>query len=147
MAMSTSVDCAADADDGVQHHDVSRDFLIGEWIDTWTNHYKVIGGNDKYSVTITHNQDGKRRGQTETYKDIITRDASGDYMWGRTHRLQVHVNGHLDWIHAAGKLSWRWVPKKIPYVFGTTETSLGIPLVELQARLRMCLQSPLTLSS
>ena len=142
--MSTSVDCAADADAGVQHNDVSRDFLIGEWFDTWTNHYKVIGGTDKYFVTITHNQDGKRRGQTETFKDIITRDASGGYMWGRTHRLRVHVNGHLDWIHLAGKLSWRWMPKKSPYAFDTNETSLGIPLAELAARLRICLQSTLT---
>ena len=144
MAMSTSVDCAADADDGVQNHDVSRDPLIGDWTDTWTNHYKVTGSNGKYSVTATQNQDGKRRGQTETFKDIITRAASGDYMWGRTHRLRIRVNGHLDWIHLAGKLSWRWMPKKSPSAFDTNETSLSVPMSELQARLRLCLGSTLT---
>ena len=51
-AMSTSVEGAADADDGVENLVVS-DPVIGEWTDSYTNAYTITGTNGRYSVTVT----------------------------------------------------------------------------------------------
>ena len=143
--MSTSVERAADADDGVQNLVVS-DPVIGEWIDSYTNDYVVTGGsNGKYSVTVTYKQDGKRRGQQRDWGDIITLDASGVYLWGSTHKLCILENGCVDWQPLnPQKKHWRWKRKIRPHVFSPTETSLNVPMSELQKRLRVCLGSTLS---
>ena len=107
--MSTSVEGAADADDGVQNLVVS-DPVIGEWTDSYTNDYVVTGGsNGKYSATVTYKQDGKRRGQQRDWGDMITLDASSFYLWGRTHKLCILENGCVDWqpLNPGKKKHWR----------------------------------------
>ena len=143
-AMSTSVEGAADADDGVENLVVS-DPVIGEWTDSYTNAYTITGTNGRYSVTVTYKQDCKRHGQTEHFKDIINRDGNGDYIWGCTHKLCILENGRVEWrTLIPGKIPWLWTKKTCQHSFRPNETSLSVPMSELQARLRLCLGSTLT---
>ena len=142
--MSTSVERAADDDDGVQNPVVS-DLVIGDWTDSYTNAYTVTGSNGTYSVTVTYKQDGKRHGRTKHFEEIIDRDASGDYIWGRAHKLCILENGRVEWrTLIPGKIPWLWTKKTCQHSFRPNETSLSVPMSELQARLRLCLGSTLT---
>ena len=112
--METAVERAANADGGAQNLFLS-DPVIGEWIDQYTNRYIVTGeSDDTYSVTIMHNQDGKRWGQQRTLKDIIKHDLiTGNYLWTSpepTHKLCILKNNRdrVEWrpVNRAKKKPW-----------------------------------------
>ena len=82
--MPTSAELAADADG-----------VIGEWTDQFENEYVVTGcSNAKYSVTVTYKH-GNQCGEHKTWEKIITRDVSGNYLWGCTHKTCLQ-NGCVD---------------------------------------------------
>ncbi len=93
--MQTAGDGAADDND---------DPVRGNWRDQLTNEYTVTRYQDIYSVTITHKQ-GNKCGTTETLKGIISRDTSGDYTWGITHKLHLRGGSLLRVSRNKGKVS------------------------------------------
>ena len=118
--METAVERAANADGGVKNLFLS-DPVIGEWLDQYTNRYIVTGeSDDTYSVTIMHNQDGKRWGQQRTLKDIIKHDLiTGNYLWTSpepTHKLCILKNNRdrVEWrpVNRAKKKPWFWTKQK-----------------------------------
>ena len=134
--MSTAVDGAADDDD---------EPFSGNWSDQFTDEYTVTGCKGTYSVTIKYKQDSKKRGTTEKLEEIIIRDASGGYTWGKTHKLLIRENGNVDWTAlTGGKQSWYWRKGPCPRSFSPRETSLQVPMTELQRRLKLCLGSTLS---
>ena len=134
--MSTAVEGAADDD---------ADPVSGNWTDQYTNDYTVTGCKGTYSVTVTYKQDSKKHGSTQTFEEIIKRDASGGYTWGKTHKLLIRENGNVDWIALTdGKQSWYWRKRPCPRSFSPRETSLQVQMTELQRRLKLCLGSTLS---
>ena len=132
--MQTAGDGAADDYD---------DPVRGDWRDQFTNEYTVTRCQDAYSVTITYKQKIKKCRKIETLADIIRRDTNRDYTWGRTHKLHI-CDGILVWkALTEGKLSWTWRRCRRPRSFRPDETSLNVPMSELQERLKACLVSSL----